>query len=174
MLFLLSCRFQWVAEFCSIKSFTIVCEIEFPLLSPETNYACYLVYKVPKKHSMVDGLLLIGDETQVDDKYDFWRQKWRFEKKQLVDLLTPTHIPFIRSKEDESHDIPPITCNIKGHPKLRKDGWLEIQVWDFNTGATRKPISMHCNMMSYHKYNFTGLLVQGIEFRPAKVSFPLQ
>ncbi|KAJ0593726.1 putative phloem protein [Helianthus annuus] len=160
--------FQLVAEFCEIESFTISCEIDTQLLSPETCYACYLVYKLPEKHSMVSGLVQMDYETLnhfANGSYD-----WLNDKKQYVDLLTPTNIPFIGCNTDEAR-IPRRARRIKGHPKLRKDGWMEIQVWDFNSSSTNKNIPMHCRLRSYDKWKFSGLLVQGIEFRPAKVSF---
>nr|XP_043630330.1 uncharacterized protein LOC122601651 [Erigeron canadensis] len=156
-------RFELVAECCKIKEFTVECELESQLLSLETTYACYLVYKLPTNPSLVSGLLQIDDKT---------RQGKSNQKLQVVDLLTPTHIPFIRRRVDEPHDIPKRTRRIKGHPKLRKDGWLEIQICDFiYTDATQKPITMHCHVKNYDRCNLTGLLVQGIEFRPAKVFF---
>ncbi|PWA62785.1 phloem protein 2-like protein [Artemisia annua] len=157
-------RFKLVAECDKVKSFTIQCEIESQLLSLETTYACYLVYKLPRNDSMVDGLVQIDDENRVDDEQPS-------DKLQLVDLLTPTDIPVIRRQDGESCDIPLRPRKIKGHPKLRKDGWLEIQIWDFRTGASHESISMNCRVKSYDKWTFTGLLVQGIEFRPAKVFF---
>ncbi|PWA82377.1 Phloem protein 2-like protein [Artemisia annua] len=155
-------RFKLVAECDKVKSFTIQCKIESRLLSLETTYACYLVYKLPKDDSMVDGLVQIDDRVGKEKPSD---------KLQLVDLLTPTDIPVIRRQVGESRDIPLRPHKIKGHPKLRKDGWLEIQIWDFRTGASHKSISMNCHVKSYDNWNFTGLLVQGIEFRPAKVFF---
>ncbi|XP_022031201.2 F-box protein PP2-B10-like [Helianthus annuus] len=139
------------------------------LLSPETCYACYLVYKLPdQKHSMVSGLVQMDYETL--NHFANGRYDWLNDKEQYVDLLTPTNIPFIGCNTDEAR-IPRRARRIKGHPKLRKDGWMEIQVWDFNSSSTNKNIPMHCRLRSYDKWKFTGLLVQGIEFRPAKVSF---
>ncbi|GJZ01351.1 phloem protein 2-like protein [Tanacetum coccineum] len=157
-------RFKLVAECDKVKSFTIQCEIESEVLSLETTYACYLVYKLPRNGSMVDGLVQIDHKNPVGDEQPS-------DKLQLVDLLTPTAIPVIRRKVGESRDIALRPRKIKGHPKLRKDGWMEIQIWDFKTGASHESISMNCRVKSYDKWNFTGLLVQGIEFRPAKVFF---
>ncbi|KAI7748298.1 hypothetical protein M8C21_012105 [Ambrosia artemisiifolia] len=161
-------RFQLVAEFCEIESFTIACEIDSQLLSHDTYYACYLVYKLPETHSMVSGLVQIDDETLLNCFPDE-RDDWLDDKEHLVDLRTPTHIPFIGCDANDPR-IPQKARRIKGHPKLRKDGWLEIQVWDFKSGSD-KNIPMHCRVRSYDKWRFTGLIVQGIEFRPAKVSF---
>ncbi|GJU79335.1 phloem protein 2-like protein [Tanacetum coccineum] len=157
-------RFEMVAECDKVKSFTIQCEIESEVLSLETTYACYLVYKLPRNDSMVDGLVQIDHKNPVGDEQPS-------DKLQLVDLLTPTDIPVIRRQVGESRDIALRPRKIKGHPKLRKDGWMEIQIWDFKTGASHESISMNCRVKSYDKWNFTGLLVQGIEFRPAKVFF---
>ncbi|GJZ15757.1 phloem protein 2-like protein, partial [Tanacetum coccineum] len=150
-------RFELVAECGKIKGFTIECEIESQVLSRETTYACYLVYKLPKKHSMIDGLVQIDDETHGGDDY-----KGSSDKQQLVDLLSPTHIPVLRRHVYEYQDIPSRTRKIKGHPKIRKDGWLEIQIWDFQTGDVDRSTSMNCHVKSYDNWNLTGLLVQGI------------
>nr|GFB74646.1 phloem protein 2-like protein [Tanacetum cinerariifolium] len=82
------------------------------------------------------------------------------DKLQLVDLLTPTDILVIRRQVGESRDIALRPRKIKGHPKLRKDGWMEIQIWDFKSGTSHDSISMNCHVKSYDKWNFTGLLVQ--------------
>nr|GEZ88795.1 phloem protein 2-like protein [Tanacetum cinerariifolium] len=106
---------------------------------------------------MVDGLVQIDDKNRVGAQPS--------DKLQLVDLLTPTDIPVIRQQLGESRDIPLRPRKIKGHPKLRKDGWMEIQIWDFKTGTSHDSISMNCRVKSYDKWNFTGLLVQASLFQ---------
>ncbi|KAI3756013.1 hypothetical protein L1987_55825 [Smallanthus sonchifolius] len=162
--------FQLVAEFCEIESFTISCKIDPELLSTGINYACYLVYKVPEKHSMVSGLVQIDHETLKEN--DGSSYSLSLERNELlVDLRTPTDIPFIGCNPNDQSGR---TRRIKGHPKLRKDGWTEVQILDFKYDRSKvhaPTIQMHCHVRSYHKWKFSGLLVQGIEFRPVKVYF---
>ncbi|KAI3756012.1 hypothetical protein L1987_55824 [Smallanthus sonchifolius] len=171
---LLTSLFHLVAEFCKMDSFTTACEIDTRLWSPGTCYACYLVYKLPEKHSLVSGLLQINHKPLDVQNYSSFdhprlpRYTHRGRYEQYVDLLTPTHIPFIGCNVNDQ------SWRIKGQPKLRKDGWMEVQILDFKYDRSqfRSPsIPMDCRVRNYHKWKFTGLLVQGIEFRPAKVFF---
>ncbi|KAI3756008.1 hypothetical protein L1987_55820 [Smallanthus sonchifolius] len=154
-------RFKEAAE-CSAKNrLAIAFQIEGQLLSPETIYACYLVFKLPANDSVFEGIVMTSFETPSSSKEPATIERHIY-------LLTPPNTPII----DQSYgQIPSRTRKIKGHPKLRKDGWMEIQVWEFVLGSSSNYFWMNGHLKSLNKWKFTGLLVQGIELRPAKVSW---
>ncbi|XP_023760128.1 uncharacterized protein LOC111908543 [Lactuca sativa] len=150
-------RFDMVAESQDTNSFSIACVIESQLLSPQTTYASYLLYKLPKNHhSVFEGPIEVEN---IDLKIDF------ITHKRLIYLITPPHVPIIRPQLDHLSQSPLSTRKIKGHPRLRKDGWMELKVWEF-PGDFATTISMRTCFKSCDKWKFTGFSVQGIEFRP--------
>ncbi|GKD17078.1 ribonuclease H-like domain-containing protein, partial [Tanacetum coccineum] len=97
--------------------FYIEKEIESDVLSPETTYACYLVYKLPQDQSKFEGLLRITNNYiwDLDPDYPY------------IYLVTPPETPIIGQKLDQN------THNTLNRPKLnpvprqRKDGWMEVK-----------------------------------------------
>ncbi|GJT06706.1 kinase-like domain, phloem protein 2-like protein [Tanacetum coccineum] len=52
-------------------------------------------------------------------------------------------------------------------PKQREDGWMEIQLWKFNSAHEFKDDSLCMNMkFKSHEGNMSGLIICGLEFRP--------
>ncbi|KAD4178727.1 hypothetical protein E3N88_27318 [Mikania micrantha] len=145
-------RFKEVAESCDNNNLAIGFEVESELLSTGIMYACYLVFKLPENASGFEGIVLTSFETHIPIEHHIY-------------LVTPPHLPII-------DEIPSTTRKIKGHPKLRKDGWMEIQVYELYNGVIGyNTFSESGYLKSLNGWNFTGLLVQGLEFRPAKVSW---
>ncbi|KAD5961618.1 hypothetical protein E3N88_13091 [Mikania micrantha] len=78
-------------------------------------------------------------------------------------LIAP-RIPIIEDQLSSKE----LTHKIKGHPKVRKDGWMEVQLWEDTTdsiGTIGTELTLN-GMDIDSEYNFVGLVVQGIEFRP--------
>ncbi|CAH1427333.1 unnamed protein product [Lactuca virosa] len=94
------------------------------MLSPQTTYAIYLVYKLEENH--------YGFEPPVHKK---------------------PHNPLDRPKR-------------KGRPQQRNDGWLEVQVWEFQTGTTINEINKYLRLTLSENESLKGLIVEGIEFKP--------
>ncbi|KAI7732219.1 hypothetical protein M8C21_006102 [Ambrosia artemisiifolia] len=151
-------RFQEVAESRDSNHLVISLEFDSQLLSTGIMYACYLIYKLPENASVFEGIIVVSFDTRAHVPVEHH-----------VYLVTPPHTPIIELSPGER---PPRTRKIKGHPKLRKDGWMEIQVCElYNGSITPHTCSESGYLESLNEWNFTGLLVQGIELRPAKVSW---
>ncbi|KAK1408037.1 hypothetical protein QVD17_39667 [Tagetes erecta] len=145
-------RFMEVAECSDNNRLAISLQIDSYLLSSGIKYACYLVFKLPENASVFEGIVITNFTEWVGGN--------------CIYLVTPPHTPVIVLSPDER---PSRSRKIKGHPKLRKDGWMEVQVWQFYHRSGRVSFKMDGYLESLKGWNFTGLLVQGFEFRPAKV-----
>ncbi|CAI9285007.1 unnamed protein product [Lactuca saligna] len=115
------------------------------MLSPETTYAAYLVYKLQENHS-------------------------RFEPPVKVympltsGVTDPWYIYLL------SHQAPLIRDRVyqkKRLPQQRSDGCMEVQVYEFQTDTTTTArITIHFESMLSDNRSFKGLTVQGMEFKP--------
>ncbi|GJU59183.1 kinase-like domain, phloem protein 2-like protein [Tanacetum coccineum] len=111
------------------------------MLSPDTDYVCYLVFKVSEKcHALLCPVKVRDVLHQENNKAEF------------VYFITPS----------------PLNINgITRVPIQREDGWMEIQVWKFNSTHEFKDDSLSMNMkFTCHEGTMSGLIVCGIEFRP--------
>ncbi|KAL8246202.1 hypothetical protein R6Q59_007418 [Mikania micrantha] len=136
------------------EGFVIVSEIKSQLLSPQTRYACYLVYKLPENHFVSEVPITVMDKTLssfVWDLTDFW----------FIHLLSP-QTPVIRGKHDTNNRKRNRGLNMKGLPQARKDGWMEVKIWEFQTGFVTLTHFMRLEL----NMSLKGLIVQGIEFKP--------
>ncbi|KAI7743146.1 hypothetical protein M8C21_005164, partial [Ambrosia artemisiifolia] len=101
-------RFVEVAELLSHQVFRIKCKIETQKLSPETNYACFLLYKLSKKcHGLKCPVKVRDVLLRKNKEFKFLY----FRSPRLVNLHS-----------------------IKRVPKQREDGLMEVIVWEFNSG----------------------------------------
>ncbi|KAD6453734.1 hypothetical protein E3N88_08440 [Mikania micrantha] len=159
------------AALLSSSGFCFRCEIESHLLSPQTTYATYLVYKyLPENQSRFEGPMVVRDNLV---GADYW----------YVYLVSPT-TPVIRPKTDQNTHNPVHRPKIKCIPQQRNDGWIEVQIWEFRTAATIEmvPIDFYVELaraLPYKKFHidyymdsynnipsFEGLDIQGFEVRP--------
>ncbi|KAM0070549.1 putative phloem protein [Helianthus debilis subsp. tardiflorus] len=84
----------------------------------------------------------------------------------FVYLLSP-QTPIFRHMVDQNTHNPLARPKIRGLPRLRHDGWMQVQVSEFVTGLTHNMISMHVELTTSPFYKvIEGLTVQGIEFKP--------
>ncbi|MFS7922441.1 putative phloem protein [Helianthus anomalus] len=166
-----SCRFEKVAECCDNNHLAITFRIGSHLLSHDTMYACYLVFKLPENASVFEGVVVTSFHVR--------SMKDLHTARHHIYLVTPPHTPIIELSPGQK---PSRSRKIKGHPKLRKDGWMEIQMWEFLFSSQLELDSWYKSfwkdgfvidgyLKSLDKWNFTGLIVEGIELRPAKVHF---
>ncbi|KAJ0944872.1 putative protein kinase RLK-Pelle-CrRLK1L-1 family [Helianthus annuus] len=156
-------RFEDVA-YSPDQPFSIVYNIKTEILSPATTYACYLVYKLPENSpEVLDTYEFI---MQVRENYDD-KTNWRLqdEKCGFIFMLNP-QTPVIRPKAGQNSHKPMNRPKLKGIPKQRSDGWMEVQVWEFQTGTSMEIISMRVSLGTVYYGFFKVLTVQGIEFRP--------
>ncbi|PWA77622.1 protein kinase-like domain, Phloem protein 2-like protein [Artemisia annua] len=149
-------RFGEMAEFPDGDRFLIKFKLTSEILSPQTIYSCHIIYKLPEDDSSFQHHI----QTTIDDP------SCGSNRERLIYLVTPPQTPIIGPKTDQDH-IQPRPRKIKGHPRLRKDGWMEFQFCEISTDTTGS-INMEIEFSGYRNenVNFIGLVVQGIEIRP--------
>ncbi|CAH1427408.1 unnamed protein product [Lactuca virosa] len=130
------CRFR-KAAFDPVGKLGIDCRSN--MLSPQTTYATYLVYKLQENHALF--------ELPIVCQHFYYRFPWN------IYLLSP-QAPVIAEK----------VYQMKRIPQQRNDGWMEVQVYEFQT-ETGHSIAFRLRFSSDYK-PLIGLIVQGIEFRP--------
>ncbi|KAI3505407.1 hypothetical protein L1887_27536 [Cichorium endivia] len=144
-------RFEEVA-FGHRHGFQIVCRS--CLLSPETTYAIYLVFKLQENHSApwppvkVHISLCYGYPSHTRYTY----------------LVCP-QTPILRAKDHQNTHNPSSRPKIESPPRLRNDGWMEVQVWEFRTD-TIGLVSENLRLTFFDKNLHKGLIVEGVEFKP--------
>ncbi|KAM0029779.1 putative protein kinase RLK-Pelle-CrRLK1L-1 family [Helianthus debilis subsp. tardiflorus] len=146
-------RFGQVAD-CIEKEIGINCEFSSEKLSPQTTYATYLVYsRLPHNYKDINPPVQVIDKNSGSDKeYNIF-------------LRTP-HTPVMRGNvKIKGTYNPSIRPMIKGLPKNRSDGWMEVQVHEFVTPANKRMITTRLQLSSYDM-SLEGITVQGLEFRP--------
>ncbi|KAJ0691165.1 putative protein kinase RLK-Pelle-CrRLK1L-1 family [Helianthus annuus] len=131
-------------------TFSIVCEIQPQLVSSQTTYASYLVYKLPEGQSGFEAPMVVKDGEYMDDYYRY------------IYLVRP-QTPVIRPKANENTHNPLSRSKIKGLPRERNDGWMEVQIWEFRTTTTTEKIPMCLILSDQGDKKFSGLIIEGIE-----------
>ncbi|KAL8246285.1 hypothetical protein R6Q59_007501 [Mikania micrantha] len=135
-------RFQKVIELLSTHVFLIKCKIKSQLLLQNTEYVCYLVFKLSEKCRELHCPVIVRD--------------LRKRKNQQTEVV------YFRS---------PSLWNIDDVNQLtheREDGWMEVCVWKFKSNYDQLQnncISMNLKFVSYEG-TMSGLIVSGLEFRP--------
>ncbi|MFS7947060.1 putative phloem protein [Helianthus anomalus] len=130
-------RFQEVAELLSHQVFRIKCKIETQKLSADTDYACYLVFKLSQKCHGLQCPVKVRD----------------------VLLRKNKEFKFLYFRTPRAVNL----HNIERVPKPREDGLMEVIVWEFNSGNNdhvRMSLKLRC-----YEGTMSGLIVHGIEFR---------
>ncbi|GJU83565.1 kinase-like domain, phloem protein 2-like protein [Tanacetum coccineum] len=148
-------RFEEVLAVTSSDEFKIKGEIRSELVSPETNYACYLVYKLPQDQSTFEAPLYVCKIYGFDHHL-----KW------YIYLVIPPDTPVIGPKVDENIHKLLNRPKLNAVPQQRSNGWMEVQLWEFQTGTTTKTVPIHLRLKHTGEKNLMGLMVQGIELRP--------
>ncbi|GJV23344.1 kinase-like domain, phloem protein 2-like protein [Tanacetum coccineum] len=148
-------RFGEVLVVAATDEFRISGQIKSEVVSPETNYACYLVYKLPQDQSTFEAPLFVR---KIDGNND--HLGW------YIYLVSPPDTPVIGPKVDENTHKVLDRHKVNAVPQQRSDSWMEVQVWEFETGTTTNTFSMYLVFEHPGEKNLTGLMVQGIELRP--------
>ncbi|KAI7731741.1 hypothetical protein M8C21_021483 [Ambrosia artemisiifolia] len=143
-------RFGEVIEVLSQQVFRIKCKIESQILSPDTDYRCYLIFKLSEK---CRGLHCPVKVRSVHRPVKVEGQLHQ-SRKETKDLY------FRTPKEWNIHDINQV-------PKQREDGWMEVNVWKFNSKDQLRNDFIHLNLkLISYEGTMSGLIVCGLEFRP--------
>ncbi|KAJ9537138.1 hypothetical protein OSB04_029871, partial [Centaurea solstitialis] len=132
---------------CEIKS-----QIKSQILSPNTTYACYLVYKITEYHSNFAPPILVEDKKNSSNNW-------------YIYLLSPQTRVINPKDGQDTHNTPVIS---KAKAFLNRG----MMVWEVHIDATTKTISMHLWLKSTVDTfrSFNGIIVQGIDliFDPDK------
>ncbi|KAK9057851.1 hypothetical protein SSX86_022689 [Deinandra increscens subsp. villosa] len=133
-------RFKEVIEVVPQQVFRIKLKIPSQMLSPDTKYACYLVFKLTEKchglHCPVKVRdLLHRNNKEVDIIYFRSPCPWNLHR---------------------SHSV----------PEQREDGWMEVKVWKVNSSHQLRNdyIPVNLKLITYEG-TMSGLVVCGLEFR---------
>ncbi|XP_071692439.1 uncharacterized protein [Rutidosis leptorrhynchoides] len=134
-------RFQEVLMLLPQQVFRVNCTVESQMLSPDTEYVCYLAFKLSKKCHGMHYPLKVRD-----------LQHGNNDEAEIIYLTAPS--PW------NCHD----TIQL---PEQREDGWMEVKVWKFNSKHHLKNdhIIVNLKFTSYEE-TMSGLVVCGLEFRP--------
>ncbi|PWA62780.1 protein kinase-like domain, Phloem protein 2-like protein [Artemisia annua] len=134
-------RFQEVIELLPQQVFHLNCTIKRQMLSQDTEYMCYLVFKLSEKCQGLHCPVKVRDVLHKENN-----------EVEFVYFITPSAL------------------NINGNtqvPKQREDGWMQIQVWKFNSAHEFKDDSLSMDIkFTSHEGSMSGLIVCGLEFRP--------
>ncbi|KAK1427534.1 hypothetical protein QVD17_16221 [Tagetes erecta] len=132
-------RYLEVAELLSHQIFWIKCKIGAQDLSPDTDYACHLLFKLSQDCHGLHCPVKVRDilhRRSKDCKFLYFRS--------------------------------PRLVNLHGNesvPKKREDGLMEVIVWSFNSGNKQSDdLPMSLKLRCYEG-NMSGLILYGIEFR---------
>ncbi|GFP95911.1 F-box protein at2g02240 [Phtheirospermum japonicum] len=139
-------RFGEVAELLSVCWLEIRGTMRSQILSPNTNYAAFLVFKLSEEYYGLDG----SSKASVKVVKDSTTKKTEGD-----DNITTVYI------------VPPRRVKFRGRvPSSREDGWLEIELGEFFVDEGDE-----CDVLiqldeTEHLNWKKGLIVEGIEVRP--------
>nr|POE54729.1 f-box protein [Quercus suber] len=137
-------RFPEVAELLNVCWLDICGKMSTSMLSPKTNYAAYLVYKL------------------TEEAYGFDRLP------PTVSVGTTEGGEPAVEPNQQDQIVPPQQQQHTSHPSQRKDGWLEIKLGEyFNEEGTDYELQIRLLEGESRQWK-RGLIVEGIEIRPTK------
>ncbi|GJT03442.1 phloem protein 2-like protein [Tanacetum coccineum] len=135
------CKFAEVVEILSHYEFRIKCSMEMELLSPNTNYGCFLVFQISEECRGLKGPVKGRNLLPYKNK-----------ETNLISFRTPSQVNL---------------QYLKWTPVEREDGWMEVIVCEIHNDNEQiaKYIPMDMKLTNYEG-SMSGLIVCGIEFRP--------
>ncbi|GKA56179.1 kinase-like domain, phloem protein 2-like protein [Tanacetum coccineum] len=126
-------RFQEVIELLLQQVFHINCTIRSQMLSPDTEYVCNQLFKLSENCQGMHCPVKVRDALHQENK-----------EAEFLYFITP--------EPSNIHDITRV-------PKQREDGWMEIQLWKFNSAHEFKDDSLSMNMkFTSHEGTMSGLI----------------
>nr|GEY97851.1 protein kinase-like domain, phloem protein 2-like protein [Tanacetum cinerariifolium] len=140
-------RFGEVLVITAGDKFEIVNEIQSEVLSADTTYASYFVYKLTQDQSTFEVPLEVNTENVISC-WDVW----------FVYLVSPPGTPVIKPNFDANSYNPRKRHKLNVVPRLRSDGWMEVKVWQFDTRKTHETLSMHLKFEHPVKKDLSGLM----------------
>ncbi|KAK9067837.1 hypothetical protein SSX86_011948 [Deinandra increscens subsp. villosa] len=135
----------------------IISNIQSKLVSSETTYGAYLVYKFSDVESRVKAPFSVCGGKYFGSE----RRSW------YLYLVSP-QTPVIGPNADQNTHNAVNRPNIKGLPQQRNDDWMEVEIWQFRirtTTTTPQLIPLRLSLSNCDG-GISGLIIEGIEFRP--------
>lgn len=161
----LDARFPEVARLLNVCWLEIHGKIESRILSPKTNYAAYLVFKL---EAASRGLSIPNQVASVKVGAHESTRTVRVQPRQAELALPPAGlfrrffrgmVNFVPSEEDED-------SNNSKVPSARADGWMEIEMGEFyNDNGEDGEVDLSLMEIKGGHWK-SGLTVLGIEVRP--------
>ncbi|XP_035836234.1 uncharacterized protein LOC110942590 isoform X1 [Helianthus annuus] len=137
-------RFSGAIECLRRPVLHIKCKIESQMLSANSQNACYLVFKLSEKCCGLHGPVIVRDLFN-----------WGSKEKGIL---------YFR------HTNPWNVLDTDWVPRQRKDGWMEVIVWKFNSNYELKNDHLFVNLkLITYEGTMSGLIVRGIRFCPILV-----
>ncbi|KAJ4956906.1 hypothetical protein NE237_013689 [Protea cynaroides] len=160
-------RFSEVAELLGVNWLEICGKMETRLLSPNTTYVTYLVFKLTVLANGLQHKFRVNVNFVSDGRS---RQQGR---EKSVFLQRPVERKRKRElpEEREANSVPVFTENknpvpVDEVPQERGDGWMEIDMGEFfNKRGEYEEVEMKLVDLD-NRYSKSGLIIQGIELRP--------
>ncbi|CAH8356025.1 unnamed protein product [Eruca vesicaria subsp. sativa] len=127
-------------------------KIQTGVLSPSTSYRAYLIMKVTER---AYGLDLVPAET--------WIKVGNGEKN-----IKASYLSCLDNKKHQIAKKDEITRSHRREPEMREDGWMEIELGEFETGrvgeAEEEVVMSLTEVKGYQLKG--GIVINGIEVRP--------
>lgn len=138
----------WLGRFSEVAELRILCWLDIKggigtdILSPKTTYGAYFVYKLKEHRGGFEG-----------NPVEF---RVYFEGEEEIHGHGSGHRVSLDPSEDE-HQL----CRDRG------DGWMEVEMGEFFNDGGEDHRVIVCSLMETDNYiGKSGLVVEGIEFRP--------
>ncbi|KAI3724215.1 hypothetical protein L2E82_35985 [Cichorium intybus] len=159
-------RFKEVAELISVSHLEIIGKIDTSIFSPNTTYAALLVFKTtPKSY----GFEFQPVEVSIGSHGGSCQTRMVFldpEAGRRRGLRPRRRIGMFSKGAFANWDIVPAPSKENG-PKQRDDGWFEIEIGEYFNGGDATELELSVTEVKGGNWK-TGLIIQGIEFRPKK------
>ncbi|KAL4570271.1 hypothetical protein LXL04_025923 [Taraxacum kok-saghyz] len=153
-------RFEKVAECQSGRVLRINYQINSHMLSINTTYAAYIVYKLPEvSNGTLDCPLEVKDRNFGSSNFNEVRFIY------LTNPKTPLTVLGDQNGNRRANKNPLYRPKVEGIPRQRKDGWMEARIWGF-TADVATSVYIAFDVTCNEREQLTGLIVQGIEIRP--------
>ncbi|XP_059665668.1 F-box protein PP2-B10-like [Cornus florida] len=168
-------RFREVAELVSVCWLEIRGKIDTCMLSPDTTYAAYLVFKSTSamygfEYQPVEGWVAVGgnkSETRTVylDPAPEERQQFHIVLRQAGMLRYPT-TGMVGRQASPPRENPPCRESNAQYPKERGDGWFEIEFGElYNKSGEDGELELCLQEVKSGSWK-SGLILEGIEIRP--------
>ncbi|KAL7105441.1 hypothetical protein ACP275_07G044600 [Erythranthe tilingii] len=156
-------RFAEVAELQSVFWLGMRAIFQSELLSPNTNYAAYLVFKLMEDHE--------GLDCSSKASIKFVREKNGSEIEEVDKTISNVYIvPRVMGRRIRRRGGLSETNADDRVSRVRSDGWLEIELGDFFICDGDK-FDIQVQVYETEHLNWKrGLIIEGIELRPKEVS----